>query len=72
MKFEPWKYAHHEIPTLNIHEPPCRHCRCWNPQQRYVHTDSGYEPSGVTLCHSLDGMQRDFSCFMERGASNDE
>jgi hypothetical protein len=49
----------HELP---IPEPPCKHCRFWQPRQR---TNEIGDVIGVICCTAFD-MLRDFNCFERR------
>lgn len=63
-KFEPWneqekiKKPH----RLDIQEPPCIHCKHWNPQAIYMPSQEGYTFDSIRLCWSTERYP-DFSCF---------
>lgn len=64
-KFEPWKDPIiEERLDLPITEPPCKHCKFFRPR---IITDARGVFDGVILCHNEGDMEKDFSCFRDRG-----
>lgn len=63
--FRPWHdYAMQadEVTKIPIEEPPCKHCKKWNPR---ITTDQLGKYAGVSLCGAKE-MYHDFSCFKEK------
>ncbi len=67
-KFEPWNEVGEtkESDKLNITEPPCKHCKFWNPQAIYYPTVDGLRFDSVRLCWA-ECKHFDFSCFTNKG-----
>ena len=61
---ESW-FMQTKMPVLNIEEPPCKLCRFWIPQQKYIETEQGFMSCGVKLCHA-EKQYSDFSCYKIR------
>lgn len=70
MNWKPWNTSAIESPPVKnfgeeITEPPCKHCRSFKPQLRFLETESGMISDGVVICHARE-MQADFSCYVKR------
>lgn len=64
VEFNPWDDCEKTFNNkLDITEPPCKHCRDWNPR---VKTDSKGAYDGIILCTNSN-MNHDFSCYWAKG-----
>jgi hypothetical protein len=60
--FKPWSDCAEQAKNLvitTVEEPPCKHCKFWNPR---IRTDEQGKYAGVVLC-TAEKMHSDFSCF---------
>ncbi len=63
MEWHPWSEFEGEAPvTVNVEEPPCKHCKHWNPR---IVTDAKGDFARVRFCIA-DSMYFDFSCFKKK------
>jgi hypothetical protein len=63
VEFKPWEDYKDVCPiTLDIKEPPCKHCKKWSPR---IVTDPRGDYHSVRLCTS-GYMRFDFSCYQPK------
>lgn len=64
--WKPWEICKRDPLDLpEIKGPPCKWCKHWRPQVKFMELDTGMIFDGVVCCHSMEQVQ-DFSCFREK------
>ncbi len=72
MDWKPWET--HKMPPPDLHgipEPPCKNCRHWRPQAKFMDLPTGAIFDGVVCCHAPDQHQ-DFSCYKPSSKGGDQ